>query len=56
VIWGFVAAPLLFAIGRLNSDPNVLGEHRGTRASRLWVWITFSVMTLSAIALLASLI
>jgi Mn2+/Fe2+ NRAMP family transporter len=56
VIWGFVAVPLLFAIGRLNSDPKVLGAHRGTRASRIWVWITFSVMTLAAIALLASLI
>ena len=56
VIWGFVAVPLLFAIGRLNSDPNVLGAHRGSRASRIWVWITFGVMTVSAIALLASLL
>jgi len=56
VIWGFVAVPLLFAIGRLNSDPKVLGPHRGTRASRIWVWITFGVMTLSAGALLISLI
>jgi len=56
VIWGFVAVPLLFAIGRLNSDPKVLGARRGTRASRIWVWITFGVMTLSAGALLASLI
>ena len=56
VIWGFVAVPLLFAIGRLNSDPQVLGPRRGSRASRIWVWITFGVMTLSAGALLASLI
>jgi NRAMP (natural resistance-associated macrophage protein)-like metal ion transporter len=56
VIWGFVAVPLLFAIGRLNSDPEVLGPRRGTRASRIWVWITFGVMTLSAGALLASLV
>ena len=56
VIWGFVAVPLLFAIGRLNSDPKVLGPHRDTRASRIWVWITFGVMTLSAGALLVSLI
>jgi NRAMP (natural resistance-associated macrophage protein)-like metal ion transporter len=56
VIWGFVAVPLLFAIGRLNSDPKVLGDRRGTRGSRIWVWITFGVMTLSAIALLVSLI
>jgi NRAMP (natural resistance-associated macrophage protein)-like metal ion transporter len=56
VIWGFVAVPLLFAIARLNSDPQVLGPHCGSRASRIWVWITFSVMTLSAVALLASLI
>jgi NRAMP (natural resistance-associated macrophage protein)-like metal ion transporter len=55
VIWGFVAVPLLFAIGRLNSDPNVLGPRRGTRASRVWVWITFCVMSLSALALLISL-
>jgi len=50
VIWGFVAVPLLFAIGRLSSDTKVLGDHRGTRASRVWVWITFGVMTLAAIA------
>jgi len=56
VIWGFVAVPLLFAIGRLNSDSKVLGAKRGTRASRVWVWITFGVMTLSAVALLASLL
>jgi len=56
VIWGFVAAPLLFAIARLNSKPEVLGHHRGTRASRLVVWITFGVMAVSAVALLVSLI
>jgi len=56
VIWGFVAVPLLLAIGRLNSDPAVLGARRGSRASRIWVWITFFVMALSAVALLASLI
>jgi len=56
VIWGFVAVPLLFAIGRLNSDPKVLESHCGTRGSRIWVWITFGVMTLSAIALLVSTI
>ena len=47
---------MLFAIGRLNSDPKVLKSHCGTRVSRIWVWITFGVMTLSAIALLISLI
>ena len=56
VIWGFVAVPLLYAIGRLNSDANVLGEHRGSRTSRIWVWITFAVMTASAIALVVSLL
>ena len=55
VIWGFVAVPLLFAIGRLNSDPRCSAP-QGTRASRIWVWITFGVMTLSAGALLVSLI
>ena len=56
VLWGFVAVPLLFAIARLNSDPKVLGDHRGTRGSRIWVWITFGVMTASAGALLVSLL
>lgn len=56
VIWGFVAVPLLFAIGRLNSDEAFLGCHRGGRASRTWVWITFTVMALSAVALLFSLL
>jgi len=56
VIWGFVAVPLLFAIGRLNSDPDFLGRRRGSRASRTWVWVTFSVMAVSAVALLVSLL
>jgi len=56
VIWGFVAVPLLFAIARLNSDPQVLGNYRGTRGSRIWLWITFGVMTVSAVALLLTLL
>jgi Mn2+/Fe2+ NRAMP family transporter len=56
VIWGFEAVPLLFAIGRLNSDRQVLGTRRASRASRIWVWITFFVMTLSAGALLITLL
>jgi len=56
VVWGFVAVPLLYAIARLNSDPGVLGDRCGPRASRIWIWITFGVMTLSAIALLVSLL
>ena len=56
VLWGFVAVPLLFAIARLNADPTVLGDHRGSRGSRVWVWITFGVMTASAGALLVSLL
>lgn len=52
VINGIVAVPLLYVIGRLNTDKKVLGEHTGGPLSRWTIWITFAVMGLSAVGLL----
>ena len=52
---GIAAVPLLFLIAKINSNPNILGDNRGGILSRTFVWITFGVMGLSAIALLYTL-
>ena len=52
---GVAAPPLLFLIARINDDDKILGAHRGGVLSRLFVWLTFAVMGLAAIALLCAL-
>jgi NRAMP (natural resistance-associated macrophage protein)-like metal ion transporter len=52
VINGVAAVPLLFLIARINSKASILGKHRGGPLSQTFVWLTFVVMGLSAIALL----
>ncbi len=52
VLNGVTAVPLLFLIGRINGNAAILGVHRGGRLSQSFVWITFAVMGLSAVALL----
>ena len=49
---GIAAVPLLFLIARINGNATVLGKHRGGPLSRVFVWLTFAVMGLSAVALL----
>lgn len=53
---GLAAVPLLFLLGRINADADILGVHRGGALSRSLVWLTFGVMGLSAIALLLTVI
>lgn len=53
---GVAAVPLLFLIARINSSQKILGDHQGGLLSRTFVWITFGVMGLSAIALLYTLV
>lgn len=49
---GIAAVPLLYVIARLNGSEDALGEKKGGRLSRAFVWLTFIVMALSALALL----
>lgn len=52
---GIAAVPLLFLIAKINSNSTILGDHRGGPLSISFVWITFGVMGLSAVALLSTL-
>jgi NRAMP (natural resistance-associated macrophage protein)-like metal ion transporter len=52
---GVASVPLLFVIARINSNRNILGEHRGNLLSRGIVWLTFGVMACSAICMFYTL-
>lgn len=49
---GIAAVPLLYVIARLNGNEETLGKWKGGGLSRFFVWLTFVVMALSALALL----
>lgn len=51
-----VAVPLIFLIARVSSREDVMGEHRSRFISKSFLWITFTVMALAALALFASLL
>ena len=53
---GVAAVPLLFVIGLINGDKRILGDWRGGWLSRTFVWITFGVMAVSAVALFYTLL
>lgn len=53
---GVAAVPLLFLIALINGNQAILGEWRGGWLSRTFVWITFGVMGLAAVALLYTLV
>ncbi len=53
---GIAAVPLLFLIAKINGNPEILGDQRGGGLSRTFVWVTFGVMGLSAVALLYTLV
>ncbi|MEO8736386.1 MAG: divalent metal cation transporter [Edaphobacter sp.] len=52
---GVAAVPLLFLIAKINGSSEILGDYRGGRLSRSFVWVTFVVMGLSAVALFYTL-
>ena len=56
VINGVAAVPLIFLIARINSKPSILGKHCGGPLSVTFVWLTFVVMGLSAVALLYTMV
>ena len=53
---GVAAVPLLFLIARINGSEAILAGHRGGAWSRTFVWVTFGVMALSAVALLYTVV
>lgn len=56
VLNGIAAVPLLYIIARINQREDILRELRGGVLSQAFVWLTFVVMGLAAIALLVSLV
>jgi len=53
---GVAAVPLIFLIGLINRDARILGRWRGGWLSQTFVWITFGVMALSAVAMFYTLL
>jgi NRAMP (natural resistance-associated macrophage protein)-like metal ion transporter len=48
---GVAAVPLVFAVVSIASNPNVMGKWRSSPLARAWGWLTFTLMTLAAIAM-----
>jgi NRAMP (natural resistance-associated macrophage protein)-like metal ion transporter len=53
---GVAAVPLVFLIARINSNRDIMGEHRGSRLSQTMIWITFIAMAASSLAMFYTLI
>ena len=53
---GIAAVPLLYLIARINGSEAILAGQRGGVWSRVFVWMTFGVMALSAVALLYTVV
>jgi Mn2+/Fe2+ NRAMP family transporter len=53
---GIAAVPLIFLIAKINGNSEILGDNRGGALSQTFVWITFGVMGLCAVALLYTLV
>lgn len=54
VINGFVAVPLLFLIAKIASSSSIMGEYKSGNVSKMLVWISFSAMLLSALAIIVT--
>jgi Mn2+/Fe2+ NRAMP family transporter len=53
---GIAAVPLLYLLARINGSEKILGDKKGGRWSRTFVWLTCVVMALSAVALLYTIL
>ena len=49
VLNGFVAVPLIFLIGKISSDKNIMGKYSSGLLSRSFIWLTFVGMAASAL-------
>ncbi|MCX6794811.1 MAG: divalent metal cation transporter [Candidatus Falkowbacteria bacterium] len=52
---GVAAVPLIFLIAKIARNKKIMGEYRSGRLSNTVVWITFSVMLASALAMFYTL-
>jgi NRAMP (natural resistance-associated macrophage protein)-like metal ion transporter len=48
---GVAAVPLVFAVVKIASDAKVMGTWKSSPLARAWGWLTFTLMTLAAIAM-----
>ncbi len=56
VINGVVAVPLLFIINKIAGDQKIMGKFKSGRLSKIMLWLTFSIMLLSAVAMFMTLV
>jgi NRAMP (natural resistance-associated macrophage protein)-like metal ion transporter len=52
---GVAAVPLVFLIAKIARDPKIMGQYRSGWLSNTIVWITFGVMSASAVAMFYTL-
>ena len=55
VLNGVVAVPLIFIIARVARNKKIMGEHKSSRLSNVFVWLTFTIMLSSSVAMFYSL-
>ena len=53
---GLLRCRCLYLIARINGSEEILAGQRGGVWSRVFVWMTFGVMALSAVALLYTVV
>lgn len=51
VLNGLVSIPLIFLVIRIANDVALMGQWTNSRAANIWGWLTFSLMSVAAIAL-----
>jgi NRAMP (natural resistance-associated macrophage protein)-like metal ion transporter len=56
VINGVVAIPLIFLIIKIANNQNIMGQWKSGLMSNIFVWITFFVMLVAAVAMMVSYI
>ena len=52
---GVAAVPLIFIIAKIAMDKNIMGVHRSGLLSNIFVWGTFAIMALAALAMFFTL-
>jgi len=53
---GVAAVPLLFLIARISANKKIMGEWSGGMLSRVLIWATFGIMSISGLSMLYLLI
>jgi NRAMP (natural resistance-associated macrophage protein)-like metal ion transporter len=51
VINGIVAVPLIFIIALIGSNKKIMGKYRSGMGSKIFVWLTFIAMTMTAMVM-----